>query len=150
MPGGFNTTSGSRLPERLIPVKAKLLSDLKSARERKTVTQKNPISAQTICDRYLKIYGYSITDIDIRAIVNSLRNDLHPIGSNSKGYWYVKGAGEWVEVIAHLVDRRNAIDKVIRSTRSIQASMEQAHLFDHPVVEALQDKLGAERVSNEN
>ena len=61
--------------------------------------QDNPITGKQIGN------ALSIPGPAVRAIVHSLREQGHPIGSSGKGYWYAGSPNELAPTITHLEQR---------------------------------------------
>ena len=120
-------------PEK-IKLADQLLMNLKSSRNEGRTDQLNPISAKTICKKWKEFYKIEISDVEIRQMVNYLRKRFEPIGSNSKGYWYMKHAVECNEVIEHLSDRESAIrnDKLnlIKIKEKLNENKVQENIFE--------------------
>ena len=73
----------------------------------------NPVTARRITE------SVGVPGPVVRAIVHHLREIGHPIGSNSKGYWYAHSYDELGPTIMHLEQR-------IRSMRSVAGALRKS------------------------
>ena len=71
----------------------------------------NPVTARQITA------ALSIPGPAVRAIVNHLREQGHPIGSGGKGYWYASGPNELGTTITHLEQRIRSMERAARGLR---------------------------------
>jgi hypothetical protein len=66
-----------------------LAHDLFVAAEAGRVTYKKPINAKAILARYKDLHNWDLPPVTVRLMVNYLRCEGIPIGSNPKGYFYI-------------------------------------------------------------
>ena len=71
----------------------------------------NPVTARQITA------ALSISGPAVRAIVNHLREQGHPIGSGGKGYWYASAPNELGTTITHLEQRIRSMERAARGLR---------------------------------
>lgn len=91
--------------------KERLLPTFIEARKAGRVIPSSPITGSKIADAgtRAKWYYRPLSDVDVRAMVNFLRQEGHPIGSCIAGYWYALEAKELDECHASLLDRETAM-----------------------------------------
>lgn len=113
MPTGFSSPSGNTLPANLVKLIPLFISHLKALRAAGTATPSRPIAAKTYCRLVHLNFGWHLTDVDVRAMVNHCRRRAYPIASTSKGYFYALARAELTDTILHLDDRASAIHAVV-------------------------------------
>lgn len=129
MPTGFDIETGSDLSEKLVGIVLEFKDDLKNARHIQQITPENPISSFQLCAMYAE-RGHKIESPDIRAMVNYLRRNGCPIGSNSYGYFWALAWDELATTREHLGQRRDAISAVLEGLGRAKAAMApQRELF---------------------
>ncbi len=114
MPQGFNVETGFDLSKRLLSLVTSLRKILENARRDAARGPGNPMSAGELCDRI----GVS-ADADIRAMVNFLRRNKYPIGSNASGYFWAINHMELEFTRQHLRERirgiQSALDGIVNA-----------------------------------
>jgi hypothetical protein len=118
MPVGFNVESGADLSDKLKHLAPRVLYKLQEGRKAKTITPENPISGQSMCEYLKDTSAYAIQTSDIRAIVNHLRREKNPIGSNIDGYFFALGISELDLTLTHLKQRAAAIYSAIHGLKN--------------------------------
>jgi hypothetical protein len=112
MPTGFNVPSGSSLSAKLIPVAHRLAEYLRKSRQFDQITPDNPKTAAELveigADAGLKLEGPTI-----RAMVNYLRINRHPVGSNGNGYFWAIKREELNPTLIHMMERISAIQHAV-------------------------------------
>lgn len=79
----------------------------------KKYSRENPVISKKI-EMALKLSGP-----EVRALVRYLRRNGYAIGSNSKGYYWIKDVSELEITIRHLQERKCSIEKTINEMQSI-------------------------------
>jgi hypothetical protein len=131
MPRGFSDIeSGGDLSEKLHAVVWDLRDDLKLARESGFLTPERQLSGRKIAAMFGESKGVKLSDSDIRAMVNFLRQKEEPIISTNKGYFY---AMTWEEAefwMKSLHDRLVATERAYNGVmRSFGKAEDQMKLF---------------------
>ena len=109
MPTGFNVESGAFLSQKLTHVAGWLKNYLKT---RRRITAKAS-TGKEICREYYKQKGGDIQGPDVRAMVNYLRRQANPIGSESDGYFWASKNYELDDTIQHLTARVGGITSAL-------------------------------------
>ena len=73
--------------------------------------------------RLSSIFG--VTSPDIRRIVNALRNEKHPVCSDSSGYFYASSTQEIDMTIAHLASRTRQMNRAIKGLYSAKSAFKR-------------------------
>lgn len=118
MPTGFNVESGADLSKRLLSIVPTLKTILENARKDANRGPLNPVSAGELCDR-LAPFG-NVKDADIRAMVNCLRRNKCPIGSNANGYFMAINHIELETTRQHLYERIQGIQGALRGLENAE------------------------------
>ena len=84
----------------------------------------SPLKSYVIEERFY------ITGPELRAVIRHLRRLGYPLGSSSKGYYYIHTKDELDKTIEHLEQRKNSIERTILEMRHIQIdkSIQQLNL----------------------
>lgn len=122
MPTGFDVETGCNLSPKLDALANPFLEFLKAERSEHQRGPGNPISATGIIAWAYDIRLVKIKDSDVRAIVNFLRRNRQPIGSNKDGYFYALNVIELQFTLQHLGERVSAIRGAYEGL---------SHSFDH-------------------
>lgn len=131
MPRGFEKIeTGSHLSEKLTSLVLTLKDYLIRQREHNKRGPFQPVGAQEIIRYFKSVHMKDIKDSDVRAMVNYLRRDHCPIGSNAKGYFWAKYPQELEETKGQLKDRIIAINKALEGLeRAFEDKTGQQMLF---------------------
>jgi len=111
MPQGFSVETGFDLSKRLLAIVGSLKTILQNARRESERGPGNPMSAGELCDR-LGTFG-NVKDSDIRAMVNFLRRNKQPVGSNADGYFWAINHMELEFTRQHLSERIAGIQSAL-------------------------------------
>ena len=104
-----------------------LLGHLKKAREDGLITPLNPRKGKYIVESYSKKYKWDLSGRDIRTVVNYLRINKYPIGSEGDGYFWANNHDELEHTENHI---RTRIGKMAAALEGLEkAFIENAELF---------------------
>lgn len=67
--------------------------------------------------------GLGISGVEVRTLVRYLRRLGYPIGSNSKGYFWIKDEKELSRAIRHLIERKDSLERTIREMSTIKFNL---------------------------
>ena len=112
MPSGFDVPSGGHLPDRLIPIAHRLAEYLRKSREAGTITPETPKTAGDLSS-IIEGIGLRAEGPEIRAMVNYLRCNRHPIASTVSGYFWATSREELNSTVMHMMDRISGIQHAV-------------------------------------
>lgn len=76
------------------------------------------------CDSPVKSFvledNHKITGPELRALIRHLRRLGYPIGSDSRGYYYIRTKEELDRTLKHLTQRKDSIEKTILEMKHIE------------------------------
>jgi len=67
--------------------------------------------------------GLEITGVEVRALVRYLRRLGYPVGSNSRGYFWIKDEKELNRALRHLIERRDSLERTINEMSRIKFNL---------------------------
>jgi len=108
MPTGFNVETGSKLSPKLLSYAPILLKFLKTEREQRGRGPGNSLLSIEI-ESHLSTFGRDVKGSDVRAMVNYLRRNKYPVGSNADGYFLAINRQELDFTIQHMQERISSI-----------------------------------------
>jgi hypothetical protein len=113
MPTGFDVETGSNLSKKLLSLAPVLLKYLATEREQRARGPENPLLSPEIETHFLT-YNQKLIGSEIRAMVNYLRRNKSPIGSNAGGYFLAVSRQELDFTVNHLQERISAINSAVQ------------------------------------
>lgn len=72
-----------------------------------------------------------LSGVQVRKMIQCLRDNDHPIGSNGKGYYFCYRPSDWHDTIAHLSERVKRGQKTLDKCQEMQRAM----AVDHKTIE---------------
>jgi hypothetical protein len=115
MPTGFYVETGSDLSLKLQGLVGWLEEYLKSKNGR-------PVTGEEICHARADI---RLSGPDIRAMVNYLRRQSKPIGSEANGYFWATEPGQLDATILHLRERLSAIQAALHGLENSKYELQR-------------------------
>lgn len=125
-----------------------LLERFRGARKAGLATPDQPRSRRWFIEKIKEHHDVDVDDRTFRDTVHQLADQHHPICTTNAGIFYALTAEEMEPAIQYLVSYAREIEKRIRALKDTQETLRQkdADLFSHPLVKALRDEFGAEKI----
>lgn len=96
---------------------------LRAERRNGNITFEKPITQAQICKRFNDKFRTDIKTVNIRKWINFLRKRNVPIGTYSRGCWYITDPKEYDILINHLTARTRDIEEIIRIAKREKENM---------------------------